>query len=187
MRIWNFSQNDEAHRSRESEVEFNSFFRLPDFHSIARPDMKKDELRIYLANILVVIGVGGQVDPAELEGVSSICKNLSASEEDLKFAASAVEAGVHRLTPVGRFSDKIRNLEDMVEASLSAGSPPDAERRLILSFARAISLTQPQINEIVNDVKKRFETANRESFCGSCGKQMPGNSKFCPFCGVGCR
>lgn len=151
------------------------------------PAMTKEELKIYLANILLVIGADGQCDPVELETVSSICKSLSASEEDLKSAARAVEAGVHRLTPVGRFSDKIRNLEDMVEVSLSAGDLPDAEKRLILSFAKAINLTQQQINEIVKDIRKRFETANRESFCGSCGKRMPKDSKFCPFCGAMCR
>jgi hypothetical protein len=148
--------------------------------------MTKDELRIYLANILSVIGADGQCDPAELETVSSICERLSASEEDLKSAARAVEAGLHMLTPVGSFSDKIRNLEDMVEVSLSAGDFPDAEKRMILSFAKAVNLTQQQINEIVKDIRKRFETANRESFCGSCGKQMPKGSKFCPFCGAAC-
>jgi uncharacterized tellurite resistance protein B-like protein len=149
--------------------------------------MTKDELKTYLANILLVMRADENYDPLEVETVSSICKSLYGTEEDLKSAFSAIEAGAHTLMPVGRFSDKIRNLEDMMEASLSTGTMPDSEKHLILSFAKAIKLTQEQINEILRDVKKRFEAANRESFCSACGKQMPKGSKFCPFCGAMCR
>ena len=68
----------------------------------------------------------------------------------------AVETGDYHATPVGRFSDKVRNLEDMILIALSDGRLPDSEKEQIRAFAKAINVNQDQINEMVSESKDRL-------------------------------
>ena len=148
--------------------------------------MEKKALENYLANIVLIMKADGEYDPHEIDGFQTICKGVGATEDNLENAMQAVENGDYGLTPAGRLSDKIRNLEDMIYVFLSTSKLPDSEKKIILSYATMIQLTQQQINEILKETRQRFEAENQASFCNSCGKQMPQGSKYCPFCGGRC-
>jgi len=148
--------------------------------------MEKKELENYLANIVLIMKADGEYDPHEIDGFQTICKGVGATEDNLEKAMQVVENGDYGLTPAGRLSDKIRNLEDMIYVFLSTSKLPDSEKKIVLSYAKMIQLTQQQINEILKETRQRFESENQASFCDACGKQMPQGSKYCPFCGGRC-
>ena len=75
--------------------------------------MTREEMVLYLANVISIAGVDKEISSNEGEAIESVRQEIGASEMDFKKALNAVAGGDHRITPVGRFSDKIRNLEDM--------------------------------------------------------------------------
>lgn len=148
--------------------------------------MANKDLITYLANIVLVSRVDGAVHPLEQEAMENICRSIGASESELDSAVKIVEAGDHKPKPVGRFSDKVRNLEDMIYLSVSDEQLPASQKRIILSFAKKIKLEQAQINEILSESKQRIRLQKGEITCSACGKEIPPGSKFCPFCGSRC-
>ncbi len=148
--------------------------------------MANQDLITYLANIVFVSRLDGEVDPLEKEAMESICRGMGARQEDLDSAIKTVEAGNHKPIPVGRFSDKVRNLEDMIFMSVADDQLPASQKKVILSFAKEIKVSQAQINEILSESKRRIKLQRGEMSCSSCGKEIPSDSKFCPYCGSKC-
>jgi len=146
--------------------------------------MTKEEVVLYLANIVLVSSVDGVFNPEEAKTIEFIRREIGASEIELKKALSTVGQGEHQITPVGRISDKVRNLEDMVFVSLSDGEFSKSEKPEVISFAKAIKMTQNQLNEILSESKLRIKLQEAKATCSSCGKKIPPESKFCPKCGV---
>lgn len=99
-------------------------------------------------------------------------------------ALTSVAQGDHQITPVGRFTDRVRNLEDMIFVSISDGELSKSEKPEILSFAKSIKITQDQLTEILSESKLRIKLLKALKKCASCGKEIPSQSKFCPQCGA---
>lgn len=148
--------------------------------------MANEDIITYLANVVLVSRVDGKVDLLEREAIESIRQGIGARESDLAKAIEVVDSGNHKPTPVGRFSDKVRNLEGMIYISVSDGRLPAAQKKVILSFAKEINVSQAQINEILSESKRRIKLQRGEMNCASCGKEIPPGSKFCPYCGSKC-
>ena len=147
--------------------------------------MTKDELVIYLANLVSISGLAGEITPDESEAIEQIRQEIGASKSDLKTGIDAVVQRTHQITPVGRFSDRVRNLEDMVLVSIADGKLSESEKPEILSFAKTIKVSQKQIKEILAGSKLRLKSGADTVKCASCGQTIPGQSKFCPQCGAG--
>ena len=146
--------------------------------------MTEDELVTYLANIVLISRVDGKLTSSEEEALESIRQELKARKSDLNKAIKIIDKNEHKITPVGRFSEKIRNLEDMLYTSLSDHELSDTERSEILSFAKLIKINQGQINEIIVETKNRIKVQSDEISCPQCKLKIPGVSKFCPQCGT---
>ena len=146
--------------------------------------MANKDLITYLANIVSVSRIDGEAHPLEKEAMENICLTIGAKQDELDSAIKIVEDGNYRPIPVGRFSDKVRNLEDMVYLSVSDGRLPASQKKVILSFAKNIEVSQAQINEILTESKSRIKLQRGEMNCSSCKKAIPPGSKFCPYCGV---
>jgi len=69
--------------------------------------MTNEEKVIYLANVALISAVDGQVNPIEAEAIESVKHDIGATEPDLHKALNAVSQGNHKITPVGRFSDRV--------------------------------------------------------------------------------
>jgi len=147
--------------------------------------MDSKEAVIYLANVVLISAADAKLSQEEGEAIEAVRREIGASEEQLKEALETVAQGRHRATPVGRFSDRVRNLEDMVFVSLTDGEMSDAEKPELLSFAKQVKVSQTQITEILAQAKARSKTLAKEPVCASCEREIPSNSKFCPFCGKG--
>ncbi|MBW1703559.1 MAG: zinc ribbon domain-containing protein [Deltaproteobacteria bacterium] len=145
--------------------------------------MRKEDMIPYLANAALVSVADGEFNPDEAKAIDSIRKEIGAGEQELKEALNIVARGGLKLMPVGRFSDKVRNLEDMIFVSLVDGKLDKKQKPEILSFAKAIKISQTQLTQLLSETKLRLKPQSGPIKCPSCSKEIPPESKFCPFCG----
>jgi tellurite resistance protein len=145
--------------------------------------MAQDDQISYLANIICVATADGRLSAREQQAMEGICRRIGAEQHHMEQAIQVVTNGGYQPIPVGCFSDRVRNLEDMVYMALSDDDLPDAEKMEILSFAKKIHVTQGQINEIVSEAKKQIQTLTVTPACPTCGKVIPSQSLFCIHCG----
>lgn len=145
--------------------------------------MTNEEKVIYLANIVLISAVDGEVTPIEAKAIDSIRNEIGATEPHLHKALTAVSQGDHKITPIGRFSDKVRNLEDMIWVSLTDGQFHKSEKPAVLSFAKSVKISQDQLTEILTESKLRIKSQDSSLKCTSCNNEIPADSKFCPRCG----
>ncbi len=146
--------------------------------------MVKDQRVVYLANVAFIAAADGEIRPSEAKAMESIRKEIGATESDLRNALTRVAQGNHRLFPVGRFSDKIRNLEDMIFVSLKDDEFDESEKSEVLFFAKSIQVSQDQLRGILSESRARVLLQKTSFRCDSCEKEIPIDSKFCPQCGV---
>jgi len=145
--------------------------------------MTHEEIIQYLANVGIISSVDGKLSPAEAEAIECIRQEIGAAESDLHKALTSVSMQKSRLVPVGRFSDKVRNLEDMIFVSISDGDFAKSEKSEVLSLAKSIQVTQEQVKEILSASKQRVKPKTDTLTCSACRNEIPPNSKFCPKCG----
>ena len=145
--------------------------------------MNKEDMVPYLANVALISASDGKLDPREAKAIESIRKEIGAGEQEFNEALNIVARGGHKIRSVGRFSDKVRNLEDMIFVSLSDGNLDKKQKPEILSFAKAIKISQTQLTGLLSEAKLRVKTQSGPIKCPSCSKEIPPASKFCPFCG----
>ena len=92
--------------------------------------------------------------------------------------------GGWRLTPVGRFSDKVRNFEDMVAVAIRDGELAGAERSTLVEFARSLRLTREQVNGILSEARCTLRLRANARNCSACGECQTPEAKFCGACGT---
>jgi len=146
--------------------------------------MTKEQMVMYLANVAMIAAVDGELNPSEAKAIESIRQEIGATKAELQKALTAVAQGGYKIFQVGRFSDQVRNLEDMIVVSLKDGVVAESEKSEVLSFAKSIKITRGQITEIFAESKARILLQKNSLECVPCGKKIPSNSKFCPHCGV---
>ncbi|MGD9031101.1 MAG: zinc-ribbon domain-containing protein [Desulfobacteraceae bacterium] len=145
--------------------------------------MTNDEKMLHLSNVVLIAGTDHVISEAEASAIEVVCQQIGASKSDLKKALHAVSHGKYKLTPFGRFSDKVRNLEDMILVAISDGEISKSEKPEILSFAKTIKISQDQITDILSEAKLRMKSQKTTLTCTSCGKEIPPDSIFCSECG----
>ncbi len=138
----------------------------------------------YISNVAQISAVDGKVSPLEAKAIEEIRQEIGATESDLHKALTTVAQGSYQLSPVERFSDNVRNLEDMIFVSLADGDFAKAEKSEVLSFAKSIKVSQDQLTAILSAAKERVKLQTTAMQCNACGQEIPSNSKFCPKCGV---
>jgi len=141
----------------------------------------------YLCNVARVAGADGEISAEEGRAIERVREEIGASREDLAEALRAVGQGAREAVLVDRFSERIRNLEDMVLVSVCDGRFSGSEKPEILSFAKQVGVSQAQLNEILEEARKRLNPDPGDGSCPACGKPLPPNSKFCPKCGADLR
>jgi uncharacterized tellurite resistance protein B-like protein len=146
--------------------------------------MKGKEFKSYLANLITIAIADGNISKKEEAAIERAYKEINAKKTDLEEAKRIAERGDYQVTPVGRYSERIRSLEDMVFIALADSDFADSEKNVILSFARAVGVKQEQINTILSEAIARFRTYNATIICPSCAYEIPSDWKFCAECGV---
>lgn len=144
----------------------------------------KDFMVTYLANVMLVSHVDGRVAPEEEKAVEMIRLGIGAGPEEFNQALEKVKQVQHTITPVGRFSDRVRNFEDMLLVALIDSELALPEKTEVLAFAKKIQLTQDQINTMLSETRELVQKLQNEGKCPECGKTLPPGSKFCIACGT---
>lgn len=146
--------------------------------------MKESDISLYLANIMVVARADGILSPKEDFALGEITASLKAKKKDISSAEKLASKPNYQPTPVGCYSDQIRNIEDMVFLSLSDGKLQDSEKKIIVTFAKQIGVVQEQISRILSEAKLRIQTQDSKVKCPKCNCEISSSAKFCPQCGT---
>jgi Zn finger protein HypA/HybF involved in hydrogenase expression len=145
--------------------------------------MTNKEKLLYLSNVVFIAGTDHVISEAEAKAIEIVRQQIGASKSDLKKALHAVSHGSHQLTPFGRVSDKVRNLEDMIFVAISDGEISKSEKPEILAFAKTTKISQDQFSEILSGAKLRMKSQKTTMTCTSCEKEISSDSIFCSECG----
>lgn len=146
--------------------------------------LTNDQKVTYLANLILIARADGKLSPHETDAIESIQKSIGARKAELNKAYKVAEAQNYEMSPVGHWTDKTKNLEDIIYVSMIDGSIDQTEKPLIIGFARQINVSQDQINIIVRDVKNIILSGTSAILCPNCGAKIQSNVKFCPECGA---
>tara|TARA_R110002096_G_scaffold195568_1_gene378218 strand:- start:1910 stop:3193 length:1284 start_codon:yes stop_codon:yes gene_type:complete len=146
-------------------------------------NINDDEKLLYLANLIAVARADGAISPNEAETIHSAQKRIGARKTMLRKAESIAEAPDYVPSPVGPLSTKIANLEDMVLVSLIDGAIDQAEKPVVVTFARDVGVTNDQLAVIVAQAKDAIAESDATRTCPSCSASAPVDAKFCPKCG----
>jgi uncharacterized tellurite resistance protein B-like protein len=146
--------------------------------------MRNKDFISYLANLITIAGADGSISKKEAATIERVYKEINAKKTHLEEAKNIVKKGNYQVTPVRRYSERIRNLEDMIFVALSDADFSDSEKNVIFSFAKAIGVKRDQIKIILSEVIPRFRTYNATIICPSCGHEIPSDWKFCAECGA---
>jgi len=141
-----------------------------------------DLLVYYLANIIKTAQTDGKMNAKAQLSLKEVCRRLAVDKKTLKEAAGTVARGGYVLMPVGRFSDKVMNLEDMLFVALVDGSFSEAERTEIQGFVDKIQLSEQQVETILTETKMKLDIQMAASECGRCGTTLPPGARDCPAC-----
>ena len=100
--------------------------------------MEKSLIPQYLANVLAVARADNVISDSELAAVEEVCTEVGGKKTDLKKAGRLVEADDFAPKPIGRFSDKVRNAEDMIYVALTDGDLRQDEIGNIIPFLEQV-------------------------------------------------
>ncbi|HUT91221.1 MAG TPA: zinc ribbon domain-containing protein [Thermoguttaceae bacterium] len=147
--------------------------------------MNEAEIVTYLANVMCVARADSVLQPEEESALEAIRTALKAKKTDMGKAEKIASKPDYQPTPVGCYSDKIRNFEDMVFVALADTKIDPTEKVMIVAFAKQIAMTQDQVNIVISEARSRVQTQAQTATiaCPGCKRPIPAASKFCPECG----
>ncbi|HUU85304.1 MAG TPA: zinc-ribbon domain-containing protein [Phycisphaerae bacterium] len=144
--------------------------------------MNELEKICYLQNVIRVGHADEVVAPEENAHLESVRAAIRATKSQLRKARESVGESAIDLAPLGRFSFRLQNLEDMIEMALADGTLDEEEKRLLIDAAKRVGVTQDQVNLILTEAKSRRE--REPGRCPNCGIDVAAKAKFCPGCGA---
>jgi predicted RNA-binding Zn-ribbon protein involved in translation (DUF1610 family) len=146
--------------------------------------LSNEQKILYLSNVVAMARADGQLSPDEVEAIEAVTKSIGARKTELNKAYQQAEQSEFQPAPVGFWSDKIKNLEDIIYVSMIDGEIDNREEHLLLAFAKQVKISQEQLNLIIGDVKNAVSIASGNISCPSCKAKVTGPAKFCPACGA---
>ena len=118
--------------------------------------MKREETVGYLANIYSVVEADGNIARIEQRVFEEIAREIGAGYfERTKAIEESKSAEVPALLEL-RWSDQIRNLEDMLFVAYCDGTLEPTEKQAIITYANFVNISQNQLSVIKADAKKRY-------------------------------
>ena len=118
--------------------------------------MNKEEKIQYLANIYYVLFADGQVDRIEERVFEEISRDVGAGYFERKDASERAQKQGYQVQPAGRWSQRIRNLEDMLFAAYSNGIMDQAEKEPVKQYAAQVGIDQKQFGLVIQEAKQRY-------------------------------
>jgi rRNA maturation endonuclease Nob1 len=145
--------------------------------------LKNDQLITYISNIIYVARIDGKISASETKAIDEIQKRLGVKKSDLNKATQKAESPDFKINLVGHFSDKIKNLEDIIYVALIDGELDEKEKLLFIEATSDLKINSEQIDIIIDDVKNYLDSQSYCKICANCNSNIDTNAKFCPECG----
>ncbi len=139
---------------------------------------------IYLANIIKISQMDGTMHPKEQEALGKVFERLNVDQNAMEEAVKEAARGKYIIMPVGRFSDKVRNLEDMLYVALVDGELSATEKDEMLAFVKKIGLSNEQVKTVLTETKIKIDLQMVALECSQCGTTLNAGAKFCTACGT---
>lgn len=146
-------------------------------------NLSDEEKIAYLANLVAVSRADGAVSPNETNAIEAAQKRIGAKKAALRKADTLAQSDGFSPSVVGSFSSRIANLEDMIAVSLADGALDQAEKPIVLTFAKRVGITNEQLQLILSEVRASLSSDSATRACPTCSAKVPRDAKFCPECG----
>ena len=117
--------------------------------------MNEEEKAKYLANVYHVLIADGGMDRLEERVFDGIRRDLRAGYTETQKAKELARQEGYQALLVGRWSDRIANLEDMLFAACCDGVFERAEQNVIQQYAKQLGISQTQFDVIKQETKRR--------------------------------
>lgn len=117
--------------------------------------MEKDQQVKYLANVFAVVAADGDVARIEERVFEDIARGIQAGYFERRQATEMASSEELPARLEARWSDQIRNLEDMFFVGLCDDPLESAEKRVIVEYARTLGISQQQLNQIRTESRSR--------------------------------
>ena len=121
--------------------------------------MKNEEAARYLANIYHVLASDNEVKRAEERLFEAISREIQAGYSARREAMKLAEDQGVQTHVSARWSERIRNLEDMIFVAYSNGVLEPSEKQAIVEYAKHLGIKQQQLDLIKKEVKQRHEAS----------------------------
>jgi uncharacterized tellurite resistance protein B-like protein len=118
--------------------------------------MNKEEKVRYLASIYHLLISDGAVDRIEEKVFEAISRDIGAGYFERKNAMELAANEGYQPQLVGRWSQRIGNLEDMLFAAYCNGVLERTEKKLITVYASQLGISQAQFDVIKDETKQRY-------------------------------
>ncbi len=111
-----------------------------------RGQLPKENLPSYLANVLSIAKIDGEVSQAESYVLRKIIHRVGGTQQDLISAGKLLASGSYTLRLADSAQERMDNLQDMVMVALSDGDASPQETAPIERIAAQMRYTQADIN-----------------------------------------
>ena len=119
--------------------------------------MKKEDQVKYLANIFYLLLSDGEVETVEKRVYENIARDIGAGYLERKAAKESAESGLFNFQYVDRWSDRVRNLEDLLFAAFCNGVSNPDEKKHIKSYLKPLRVNQEQVDILISEAKRRYK------------------------------
>ena len=119
--------------------------------------MNKQEQVRYLANIYYLLIADGGVDRIEEDVFEEIRRDVGAGYFEKQEAMELARKDGYQVRLVGRWSDRVRNLEDMLFSAYCNGALDVAEKKVVQQCAGQLGIDQRQFAVIQEETKRRYD------------------------------
>ncbi|MFA6186873.1 MAG: hypothetical protein WC770_06670 [Phycisphaerae bacterium] len=119
--------------------------------------MNNDEQIQYLANIYYLARCDGRFEVEEDYLLQEIARGIGAGYLETRKALDKAMADGFEVKFPSRFSDKIRNFEDMLLVAYYDNKLEQMEKKIIVSYTKRLEIEQKQIDIIKEETKQRLK------------------------------
>ena len=119
--------------------------------------MNDDDKAIYLANVYHLLVANGELDRLEERVFEEIRRNLRAGYFETKKAKELALKQGFQVALVGRWSNRIANLEDMLFAAFSDGVFDKEEKKAVQDYAKKLGISQAEFDIVKTETKQRYK------------------------------
>ena len=119
--------------------------------------MNEEEQVQYLANIFHVARADARVEVQENSLVEKMAKGIGAGYLETRNGLDLAMGKNFEIKFPERFSERIRNLEDMLVLAYSDKNLHELEKKIIIDFAKEVGVNQTQIKIMQKEAKKRMK------------------------------